>query len=57
MRKWIFIRVTYDDGSTEEWTPESIEKIKGVASELVQLIMNSAVKGKRIVSLEEPRNE
>lgn len=42
MRKWIEIRVIYDDGWIDVWTPERLEKVKSVASELVEMIMRSA---------------
>ena len=44
MKKWVEIRVVYDDGSMDVWTPERLEKIKHVASELVEMILRSAHK-------------
>jgi len=29
-RKWVEIRIKYDDGTEDVWTPESLEKVRHI---------------------------
>jgi len=44
MKKWVKIHIEYDDGSFDVWTPETLERAKFVAKELVEMLLRSAVK-------------
>lgn len=43
-RKWVELRVVYDDGSMDVWTPERLEKSKAVATDLIEMVLRSAKK-------------
>jgi hypothetical protein len=43
-RKWVTIRVLWNDGTEDVWTPESLAKIRHIAADLIDSVLRQAEK-------------
>ena len=41
-RKWLEIQILWDDGSITKWTPESLAKIRSIASDFIDMVLRQA---------------